>query len=77
MQEKFKLTKTQNKFSLLSAKKRLKNFKSVVRCAIWYHLYNIKNVKNMFSCEFYEIFKNTSFYGTYPVAASIWKHAFH
>ena len=25
----------------------------------------------MFSCEFYEIFKNTVFYGTPPVAASV------
>ena len=27
-------------------KECLQNVKTVMRCAIWYHLYNLKNVKN-------------------------------
>ena len=36
-----------------------------------YHWYIVRTLKQEFSCEFCEIFKNTFFYRTPPVAASV------
>ena len=55
-------------------KKSMKVFHNVVRCGIWYHLYNLKNLKNIHGGVLFLVTKSNSSMGVFHVFQIVPSH---